>query len=422
MEDDTQKIYAMGIKNESDRDILYCYNSLFYMLCSVSHIKSIVMKEHEISPKLIKELVHFLSPNTRRDLRQQVLDYITGLSASNQFGVIFQANDFFLGRSLCRLICEDNTNENDIFPALINATAADVVCAEHIINNIELIQRCIEYCRDDNEQYSLNAAKLLSNLSLRFPDRLYDALMKDWKNIVADIIEKLNDSTSYGNIGYLGYILVNLTSIANIRCILCEKFIRQLLPLVDCNTRSERCLIAIDILRNLCFESRFHSILLDENDEFLSTLLKPIADVNDNLNDNEIEKLPLQLQYYEGHRSEDPVIIDKIIESLYQLCRSEIGLKTLRIKGVYALLREFDRASLPSILILRNNCIPSFNENNITDDHSQSEMHDQQDLQVGSEGAELQVVKFLGETENIIYIDGENCSTLRALIGLLIQD
>ncbi|MCP9258872.1 hypothetical protein DINM_001866 [Dirofilaria immitis] len=223
---------------------------------------------------------------------------------------------------------------------------------------------------------------------------LYDALMKDWKNIVADIIEKLNDSTSYGNIGYLGYILVNLTSIANIRCILCEKFIRQLLPLVDCNTRSERCLIAIDILRNLCFESRFHSILLDENDEFLSTLLKPIADVNDNLNDNEIEKLPLQLQYYEGHRSEDPVIIDKIIESLYQLCRSEIGLKTLRIKGVYALLREFDRASLPSILILRNNCIPSFNENNITDDHSQSEMHDQQDLQVGSEGAELQEDKY----------------------------
>ncbi|VDM12282.1 unnamed protein product [Wuchereria bancrofti] len=49
-----------------------------------------------------------------------------------------------------------------------------------------------------------------------------------------------------------------------------------------------------------------------------NTLLKPLADADDNLNDDEIEKLPLQLQYYEGHRCQDLSIINKVIEALYQ--------------------------------------------------------------------------------------------------------
>ncbi|VDK87877.1 unnamed protein product [Onchocerca ochengi] len=224
-----------------------------------------IMKQNEISPEVITELIQFLSPNIHHHLRQQALDYVIGLSASEQFNVIFQANDFLLGRSLCRLICEDNIDGNNIFPALINATATDVLCAKYVIDNTEFIQRCIEFCRDNSEQYSLNAAKLLSNLSLHFPDRLYDAAMKSWENIVADIIKRLNDSISHENIDYLGYVLVNFTSIASIRFLLCEKFVRQILPLVDCIKRSERCLIAIDILRNLCFESKYK--ICTTNDE-----------------------------------------------------------------------------------------------------------------------------------------------------------
>lgn len=121
---------------------------------------------------------------------------------------------------------------------------------------------------------------------------------------------------------------------------------------------------------------------------------------------------------------------------LLQLCGSEIGLKTLRIKGVYALLREFDRASSASKSSLKKNSliaspIITSNENGITDNHSQSGMHDRH-LQVGSadhniqemttQATNMQDIKFLGETGNLVYIDGQNCSTLHALIGLLIQD
>lgn len=120
----------------------------------------------------------------------------------------------------------------------------------------------------------------------------------------------------------------------------------------------------------------------------------------------------------------------------FQLCGSEVGRKTLRIKGIYALLREFDRASADSVSLLKKNSLEEslvipVNENEITNDHSQSEMQDRQNLQVGSvhniqematSATNMWDVKFLGETGNLTYIDGQNCSTLHALIGLLIQD
>lgn len=59
-------------------------------------------------------------------------------------------------------------------------------------------------------------------------------------------------------------------------------------------------------------------------------------------------------------------------------------------------------------------------------------MHDRQDLQIESAVHDIQEIAtgatnmedttFLGETGKLIYIDGQNCSTLHALIGLLIQD
>uniref|UniRef100_A0A915PXS6 Protein HGH1 homolog n=1 Tax=Setaria digitata TaxID=48799 RepID=A0A915PXS6_9BILA len=215
------------------------------------------MQQHEISPEVITELIQFLSPNIPRYLRQQALDYIVGLSASNQFNIIFQMKNFLLGRSLCRLACEDNVDENCVISSLINVSSADVKCAGYIASNSELIQQCIGYCRDDNVPRSLNAAKLLSNLSLHFPDKLYHALIKDWKDATADIITRLNGTSLCEVTDYLGYILVNLTSVAKVRCLLCDKF-RQILRLVDCSERPKRRLIAIDILRNLCFEKMLY--------------------------------------------------------------------------------------------------------------------------------------------------------------------
>ncbi|VDK85228.1 unnamed protein product [Litomosoides sigmodontis] len=127
----------------------------------------------------------------------------------------------------------------------------------------------------------------------------------------------------------------------------------------------------------------------------------------------------------------------ELVPVVGELCGSEIGRETLRIKGIYALLREFDRASSASVSLLRKKSLEespviTVNEDGITNNQFQSEMHDRQDLQIESAvhdiqkiatgAADMQDKKFLEETGNLIYIDGQNCSTLHALIGLLIQD
>ncbi|VDD96980.1 unnamed protein product, partial [Enterobius vermicularis] len=88
-----------------------------------------------------------------------------------------------------------------------------------------------------------------------------------------------------------------------------------------------------------------HEKLLDKNDEFISALVAPLADVDDQLDDDEIQKLPYQLQYYDGNRCQDHLIVKKLIEALYQLCATKHGRTVLRAKGIYAILRELDKAT-----------------------------------------------------------------------------
>uniref|UniRef100_A0A0N5ASX9 DUF384 domain-containing protein n=1 Tax=Syphacia muris TaxID=451379 RepID=A0A0N5ASX9_9BILA len=88
-----------------------------------------------------------------------------------------------------------------------------------------------------------------------------------------------------------------------------------------------------------------HEKLLDPEDEFLSAFVAPLADENDNLDDDETERLPLSLQYYDGKRCSDPIIVKKITEALYQLCATKFGREVLRKKGIYYILRELDKAT-----------------------------------------------------------------------------
>ncbi|VDL80581.1 unnamed protein product [Nippostrongylus brasiliensis] len=88
-----------------------------------------------------------------------------------------------------------------------------------------------------------------------------------------------------------------------------------------------------------------HPLLLDDSDVYLVALLAPLADSADELSDDEIQKLPLRLQYYEGTRDSSVEVRQKSVEALYQLCATRHAREHLRRRGVYALLRELDRAS-----------------------------------------------------------------------------
>ncbi|EGT51590.1 hypothetical protein CAEBREN_02920 [Caenorhabditis brenneri] len=88
-----------------------------------------------------------------------------------------------------------------------------------------------------------------------------------------------------------------------------------------------------------------HGSLLDTSDEYLSAILAPLMDVNDNLDEEETSKLPVRLQYYEKERDQSEIVRQKLIEALFQLCATKHGRQVLRSKSVYPAMRELDKAT-----------------------------------------------------------------------------
>lgn len=67
-----------------------------------------------------------------------------------------------------------------------------------------------------------------------------------------------------------------------------------------------------------------HSFLFEEGggldkDGFLAAIVAPLADERDVLTEEETEKLPLQLQYYDKPREKDLSIRKKLLQTLYQV-------------------------------------------------------------------------------------------------------
>uniref|UniRef100_A0A1I7XA34 T-box domain-containing protein n=1 Tax=Heterorhabditis bacteriophora TaxID=37862 RepID=A0A1I7XA34_HETBA len=81
-----------------------------------------------------------------------------------------------------------------------------------------------------------------------------------------------------------------------------------------------------------------HTSLLDESDSFLEALLVPLADAADELDEEETQKLPINMQYFEGVREKSSNIRQKLIEALYQMRPLSFA--------------KIDRNQLPSIDLL----------------------------------------------------------------------
>ncbi|PAV74809.1 hypothetical protein WR25_11825 [Diploscapter pachys] len=128
-----------------------------------------------------------------------------------------------------------------------------------------------------------------------------------------------------------------------------------------------------------------HPKLLDQDDAFLCALVAPLLDESAKFDDDEMAKLPLRLQYFEGKREQNQEIRQAIIEALYQLCATKFGRESLRSKGIYPALRELDKSQQAV-------------------DRNEQEKQDDK--------PKMQAIGVLG---------GEEEHTLHALIGILIR-
>ncbi|VDM46836.1 unnamed protein product [Toxocara canis] len=211
------------------------------------------MVDEEGIRSAISELVQFLEPQTRPDVRHSAIAYIVGISATNEGCELFQKNNFTLGRALCSLFESTPEDRSPLLSALTNIASADAVCANFMIENSALVDITAKSCRERGNIATF-AAKLLSNLSLHFSSKVFERITKVWESFVTDTIALLNESGSGDFVDYMGYVLVNCTAMPRVRRIICEYHLASILPLINQNEKPKRRLIAVDIIRNLCFD------------------------------------------------------------------------------------------------------------------------------------------------------------------------
>ncbi|VDN52294.1 unnamed protein product [Dracunculus medinensis] len=150
-----------------------------------------------------------------------------------------------------------------------------------------------------------------------------------------------------------------------------------------------------------------HETILN-NDEYFCGIIEPLMDLSYQFSDNEMEKLPLQLQYYDRTRISDFSLINKLLDIIYKLISTGTGLDCLSRKGIYAVLRELDKSlnhlSQKNIL---------FNEGNFKEYGSKD---DWQEERIGNE-----ICKRTVQNENKMKLIDENSDLLHLLIGILIN-
>lgn len=113
----------------------------------------------------------------------------------------------------------------------------------------------------------------------------------------------------------------------------------------DTNDHIELRLSIIELIRNCCIDYRYHERIISEEDpELLVRLVMPLAG-GEVLTDEEMESLPLDLQYLpdDKQRELNADIRRLLIEAIHQFCSTKYGREIIRSTNIYYHLREYYR-------------------------------------------------------------------------------
>lgn len=122
--------------------------------------------------------------------------------------------------------------------------------------------------------------------------------------------------------------------------------IQRLLPFTEYKPSRVRRGGIIGTLKNCCFDTDCHEWLLSDKVDILPRLLLPLAGPTpDDLTEEDIEMLPVDLQYLDEDKTveEDPDLRKMLLEAINQLCATRQCRETVRLKSTYFILRELHK-------------------------------------------------------------------------------
>ncbi|XP_015240521.1 PREDICTED: protein HGH1 homolog [Cyprinodon variegatus] len=294
------------------------------------------------------ELLSFLTPSTRPDVKGKATEYILGLSG-NRDGCRFLCSKADLIAALLALTSDPSVAiVKDCYHILINLSA-DETLHQVLVSKVKILPVLLKNLQDPDYLFSDHISTILSNLSRHEKTcrTVFEVLQEEVG--LAKLVEIFcNESyNKKAKLHYMGPLLSNLTQLPEARSYMMDQdrcVIQRLLPFTHYEGSLVRRGGVIGTLRNCCFEHAHHEWLLSDAVDILPFLLLPLAGPEE-LTEEENEGLPVDLQYLpeDKKREEDPDIRKMLLETLLLLTATKAGRQTLKQKNVYPILREFHR-------------------------------------------------------------------------------
>lgn len=199
---------------------------------------------------------------------------------------------------------------------LINLSSNEDCVGKLLDLEISVIEILSPFILDPDSQIADPCCMILSNLTrpIQYTDKIIDHIEKS-KYTFEDYINvftKPNYNKKGSGMHYLAPFFSNLTQSVRVRGYITDKnknLLLKLLPFVSYKESIIRRGGVVGAVRNCCFDVEIHSWLLSSQVDILPCLLLPLAG-NEEYNDEENDKLPLDLQYLpeDKQREADPDI------------------------------------------------------------------------------------------------------------------
>eukprot|EP00062_Callorhinchus_milii_P015818 gi/632966445/ref/XP_007899419.1/ PREDICTED: protein FAM203A [Callorhinchus milii] len=296
-----------------------------------------------------RELLSFLSLDTRADVKGQATGYLLGLTGSKDgCEYLGQRVDFL--RALLRLT-EDRSPAvvKDCYFVLVNLSAEESA-HDALVKGAGLLPVLLKNLLDPGYQFSDQICSILSNLSRR--EATCPAVLRaiQTEEIGLARIVEIFCTEGYNrkaSLHYLGPLLSNLTQLPEARHFVLDKdrcVVQRLLPYTQFQDSTVRRGGVVGTLRNCCFDYSYHSWLLSDQVDLLPFLLLPLAGPEE-LSEDEMEGLPVDLQYLpeDKQREKDPDIRKMLIEAINLLTATKSGREQVRERNAYVVVRELHK-------------------------------------------------------------------------------
>ncbi|XP_043923636.1 protein HGH1 homolog [Protopterus annectens] len=297
-----------------------------------------------------RELLGFLTLETRPDLKAQATEYLLGLTGTVEGRRYLLGRPDFLQAFVTLTSDRSIAIVKDCYHAIVNLSA-DAFLHETLVEGVCLLPLLLKRLLDPDCDFADQICSILSNLTREEKSckKVLQAIQKEEDGGLARLVEAFYTEgyNKKATLHYLGPLLSNLTQLPEARQFLLDKdrcVVQRLLPYTQYEGSIIRRGGVVGTIKNCCFDYAYHEWLLGDSVDVLPFLLLPLAGPEE-FTEEEMEGLPVDLQYLpeDKKREPDPDIRKMLIETIMLLTTTKAGRCIVKDKKTYLIMREFHK-------------------------------------------------------------------------------